>query len=107
MVSRMEGIHEIASGRRTNPTGPEIRSEEVPVRYRGHGEGEDGYDVIGRTDEDLGGRPLLMPVMRSEKRLPAGQVALEAVRGICPAGAPARLNAKQFKPNLHALRGER
>lgn len=48
--------------------------------FRVEGEGEDGYDIIGRTDEDPGGRPLLMPVMRSGKRLPAGDVALEAIR---------------------------
>jgi nicotinate phosphoribosyltransferase len=37
-------------------------------------------DVIGRCDEDLPGRPLLVPVMRRGKRLPPGHVELESIR---------------------------
>jgi nicotinate phosphoribosyltransferase len=37
-------------------------------------------DVIGRADEDLPGRPLLAPVMRGGKRLPAGRVDLDEAR---------------------------
>lgn len=48
--------------------------------FRVDGDGEDGYDAIGRADEDLDGRPLLMPVMRSGKRLAAGVSTLDAVR---------------------------
>jgi nicotinate phosphoribosyltransferase len=44
---------------------------------------EDGRiarDVIGRHDEALPGEPLLQPVMRAGKRLPAGRVSLEEAR---------------------------
>ena len=37
-------------------------------------------DTIGLADEDLPGRPLLRPVMRKGKRLPAGTVPLEKAR---------------------------
>ena len=37
-------------------------------------------DLIGREGEDLPGRPLLIPVMRGGRRLPAGQVELAACR---------------------------
>jgi len=40
----------------------------------------DFRDVIARADETLAGRPLLQPVMRNGKRLPAACVDLEAVR---------------------------
>ncbi len=48
--------------------------------FRVDGEGGDGYDVIGRAYEGLGGKPLLTPVMRSGKRLPAERVTLDAVQ---------------------------
>ena len=44
---------------------------------------EDGVaigDVIGRADEELPGRPLLQPVMRSGRRLAGGAVDLDAIR---------------------------
>jgi nicotinate phosphoribosyltransferase len=37
-------------------------------------------DVLGRHDESLPGEPLLQPVMRAGKRLPAGQVSLDEAR---------------------------
>ena len=37
-------------------------------------------DVIGRHEEPLTGEPLLQPVMRAGKRLPAGQVSLSEAR---------------------------
>lgn len=37
-------------------------------------------DVIARFDEDLPGRPLLVPVMRHGERLPTGCVNLESIR---------------------------
>jgi nicotinate phosphoribosyltransferase len=37
-------------------------------------------DVIGRHEERLGGEPLLQPVMRGGRRLPAGRVPLEESR---------------------------
>lgn len=40
---------------------------------------EDGYDVIARAHEDLGGRPLLVPVMRDGERL-RQRVDLETAR---------------------------
>ena len=40
----------------------------------------DTRDVIARVDEDLPGRPLLVPVMRNGARLMAGRIALESTR---------------------------
>jgi nicotinate phosphoribosyltransferase len=41
---------------------------------------EDGRDVIARAGEDPIGRPLLVPMMREGKRLPAARVDLTAAR---------------------------
>ncbi|MGH7481864.1 MAG: nicotinate phosphoribosyltransferase [Longimicrobiales bacterium] len=48
-----------------------FRVEEAGVAVR---------DIIARADESLPGRPLLEPVMRRGRRLPAGKVELEAAR---------------------------
>lgn len=40
----------------------------------------DVRDVIARVDEDLPGRPLLVPVMRHGERLSTGWVNLESAR---------------------------
>jgi nicotinate phosphoribosyltransferase len=48
--------------------------------FREEAEGRMVRDTIGRADEDLPGRPLLRPVMREGKRLPAGTVSLEEAR---------------------------
>lgn len=42
--------------------------------------GADVRDVIARAGEDLPGRPLLAPVMRGGRRLPAGKVDLDSAR---------------------------
>lgn len=42
--------------------------------------GHDVRDTIGRADEDLPGRPLLVPVMRAGQRLPAATVTLDTAR---------------------------
>jgi nicotinate phosphoribosyltransferase len=42
--------------------------------------GRDVRDTIGRADEDLPGRALLVPVMRAGQRLPAATVALDTAR---------------------------
>lgn len=42
--------------------------------------GHDVHDLIGRADEVLPGRPLLVPVMRAGERLPAGRRTLEEIR---------------------------
>jgi nicotinate phosphoribosyltransferase len=48
--------------------------------FRQEEHGQDVGDVIARADETLPGRPLLAPVMRNGRRLPAGAVSLEAAR---------------------------
>jgi nicotinate phosphoribosyltransferase len=48
----------------------------------GSGSG-DGYDVLGRCEERLGGRPLLEPVMTGGQRMAAGRVSLDEARGRC------------------------
>ncbi len=40
-------------------------------------------DVVGRFDEQLDGEPLLQPVMRHGRRLPAGAIPLAAARQYC------------------------
>jgi nicotinate phosphoribosyltransferase len=48
--------------------------------FRIHERDRDVRDVIVRADEDLAGRPLLVPVMHNGNRLPAGYVELESAR---------------------------
>lgn len=48
--------------------------------FRVENEGSATYDVIARNEENLPGRPLLQPVMRAGKRLPAGRRELSAIR---------------------------
>jgi nicotinate phosphoribosyltransferase len=54
--------------------------------------GEDRWDVIGRAEEDLPGRPLLVPVMRQGRRVAGGDASLAAMRERAQA-AVARLPA--------------
>lgn len=48
--------------------------------FRAADMGHDVHDLIGRADEVLPGRPLLVPVMRDGKRLPAGRRTLDEIR---------------------------
>lgn len=48
--------------------------------FRAEKDGQDVGDTIARATEDGPGRPLLVPVMRDGKRLPAGRTDLEAIR---------------------------
>lgn len=48
--------------------------------FRVEVEGRDAHDVVGRVDETLPGRPLLVPVMRNGKRLPDATPPLKEVR---------------------------
>jgi nicotinate phosphoribosyltransferase len=48
--------------------------------FRAADMGHDVHDLIGRADEVLPGRPLLVPVMRAGERLPAGRRTLDEIR---------------------------
>ena len=48
--------------------------------FRVEKDGEDVKDIIGRSKEDLPGRPLLEPVMKQGRRLPAGMTDLQTIR---------------------------
>jgi nicotinate phosphoribosyltransferase len=64
--------------------------------FRIEKDGQDVRDVIGCADEDPIGRPLLVPMMRDGKRLPAARVDLMAARNYAQeqiARLPARVRA--------------
>jgi nicotinate phosphoribosyltransferase len=84
--------------------------------FRVFGEGLMSHDVIGRHDESSLGEPLLVPVMKSGSRLPAGRVTLNEARAtaqrelarlpqqqrsLAPATVPYRV---EFSPVLEADR---
>ncbi len=48
--------------------------------FRVEKDGEDVKDIIGRSKEDLPGRPLLETVMKKGRRLPAGMTDLQTIR---------------------------
>lgn len=66
-------------GRLKLSTGKPVLPGRKQIFRIAHG-GRDTRDVIARANEDLLGRPLLAPVMRNGKRLPAGKVELETAR---------------------------
>jgi nicotinate phosphoribosyltransferase len=55
------------------------------------------YDLLGRHDESLPGRPLVRQVMKSGERLPAGRVSLDEAR------AHARCELDRLPAHLRAL----
>ncbi|HSC27285.1 MAG TPA: nicotinate phosphoribosyltransferase, partial [Vicinamibacterales bacterium] len=65
--------------------------------FRRERDGQAIGDVIASFDEAADGRPLLMPVMKSGKRLPAGQESLAAAR------ARAAGELERLPPRVRAL----
>lgn len=59
--------------------------------------GRSRRDVVARAGEELPGRPLLEPVMRDGRRLPAGNVSLDRIR------ARARAEIASLPPEIRAL----
>ncbi len=48
--------------------------------FRQEANGRASGDIVGRADEDLGGRALLQPMMEEGRRLPASRVSLDKAR---------------------------
>ena len=82
-------------GRMKLSTGKTILPGRKQVFRTGEGS-DDAHDVIALHEETLPGRPLLLPVMRGGKRLPAGRATLSEARDFARdelARLPARLHS--------------